>query len=219
LLAIFVISCATTRQVEDVEPSGFLGDYSGLRKGGEGEAQLVYVNPEANFRSYQSIMIESVTIWYTSDASRLAAEDEQMLTDRLYAALHRELGSSFKLVDRPGPGVMKLMVGITEARGAKVIANALTTVVPQLRLLATAGGLATGTAALVGRAAIEGEIRDSLTGERLLAAVDERVGTKTVRGGLGEWSHVDEAFDYWALRLRERLQALGSGAGAVPGDR
>ncbi len=34
-----------TKQIRPVTTSGFLGDYSMLREGGEGEAALVYVNP------------------------------------------------------------------------------------------------------------------------------------------------------------------------------
>jgi hypothetical protein len=208
VLTMALMSCATTRQTGEAGRSGFLGDYSDLREGREGEAQLVYINPETDFRRYRSIMIESVTIWYASEASRLSAEDEQMLADHLYAALHQELSKSFQIVDQPGPAVMKLRAAITEAQGAKVVANAVTTIVPQLRLLATVGGLATGTAALVGEAAVEVDITDSQTGERLAAAVDERVGTKTIRGGLGKWSHVKEAYAFWATRLRERLIEL-----------
>ncbi len=208
VLAIALTSCVTTRQTEEVEPSGFLGDYSALREGGEDEAQLVYVNPETDFSRYRSIMIESVTVWYTSDASHLSAEDEQMLSDYLYAALHEELGRSFEIVDRPGPGTMKLRAAISEARGAKVVANAITTIVPQLRMLSTLGGMATGTAVLVGEAAVEVDITDSQTGERLAAAVDERVGNKTIRGGLGEWSHAKEVFEFWAVRVAERLNEL-----------
>jgi hypothetical protein len=58
---------------------------------------------------------------------------------------------------------------------------------------------------LVGAAAVELEITDSLSGRRLAAAVDERWGTKAMRGGILEWSDAKEAFDYWAKRLRKRL--------------
>jgi hypothetical protein len=71
--------------------------------------------------------------------------------------------------------------------------------------VATLGGLATGTAVLVGKAGVEAELTDSLSGRRLAAAVDERWGTKAIRGGIGKWSDADEAFVFWAKRLRERL--------------
>jgi hypothetical protein len=44
-----------------------------------------------------------------------------------------------------------------------------------------------------------------MSGKRLSAAVDERWGTKAIRGGILAWSDAKEAFDHWAVQLRERL--------------
>ena len=68
--------------------------------------------------------------------------------------------------------------------------------------------MAIDTQAFVGRAAVEADITDALTGMRLVAGVDERAGGKTIRGGLKEWSHVKRSFEFWAKRLRERLAEL-----------
>jgi len=59
-----------------------------------------------------------------------------------------------------------------------VVGNAVTTVLPQFRALSTAAGLATNTQVFVGKAAIEVELRDSLSNELLAAGVDERAGGK-----------------------------------------
>src|SRR5207247_2105465 len=42
---VLLSGCPTTRQTRTVEESGFLRDYSQLREGGTGEAQLVYLKP------------------------------------------------------------------------------------------------------------------------------------------------------------------------------
>jgi len=44
-VALGAIGCPATYQARSVKPSGFLGDYSQLRPGKEGEALLVYVRP------------------------------------------------------------------------------------------------------------------------------------------------------------------------------
>ena len=100
MLAITLcVACATTRSLTDVERSGFLGDYSDLRPGGEGEAALVWVAPSMDFAAYDAIMIDSVTLWYASpESERLSAEDEQALTAQLYDALNRELAASYRIV-------------------------------------------------------------------------------------------------------------------------
>jgi hypothetical protein len=211
LLLCFVLSaCATTRQRRSAEPSGFLGDYSDLRKGGGDEGLLDYVNPATDFSQYRAVLIDSVTLWRSSETAKLSAAERQALTDYLYSAIHKQLGEDYEIANAAGIGVMRLRAAITEAEGAQVMASTVTTVVPQLRLLTTLGGMATDTAALVAKVGLEGEITDSLTGVRLMAVVDRRAGTKTLSGGLGEWSRVEEALDFWAERLRKRLAELRS---------
>jgi hypothetical protein len=206
-LAVFG-GCAITQQSRDGGRSGFLGDYSMLQPGEEGQAQLVYVNPTARWSQYDKVWIDSVTLWRDASTDDLPDEEAQMLTDHLYAALHEELARDHEIVDSAGPGVLRLRAALTEAQGSKVVMNTVTSVIPQLRLLATAGGMATGTAALVGKAGVEAELVDSLSGERLAAAVDARQGTKAVRGGIGKWSDAQQTFKHWAERFRERLAEL-----------
>jgi hypothetical protein len=209
LLVCFVLSaCATTRQRRSAEPSGFLGDYSDLRKGEGDEGLLDYVNPAADFSQYSAVLIDSVTLWRTSETAGLSAEERQALTDYLYSAIHKQLREDYEIANAAGIGVMRLRAAITEAEGAKVLAATVTSVVPQMRMLTTLGGMATDTAALVAKVGLEGEITDSLTGVRLMAMVDRRAGTKSLSGGMAEWSRVEKAFDFWAERLRKRLAEL-----------
>jgi len=209
MLALLVTSCATTRaRRKAVQPAGFLGDYSQLHEGKKGEPQLLFINPSTDFSRYHSVIIESVTLWEGQGTSKLSAKDRQMLTDYLYLALTREFEKGFDVVDDPGSGILMLRAAITEAHGAKVVVNTVTSVVPQLRLLTTLGGMATDAAVFVGEAGIEVEIRDSVTLRRVAAGVDRRAGTKALRGGIKTWSDAKSAFDYWANRIHERLDTL-----------
>ncbi len=207
-LAAVLVACQTTRQTRGVQAQGFLRNYSQLREGKGDEAQLIYISPSADWRAYDSIMIDSVSIWYSSKTEKLPAEDRKALTDLLYASLHKQLGQDYNIVNNPGPRTMRLRAAITEAKGARVVGNTLTTIVPQARLLSTLAGLATDTQVFVGKAAIEAEITDSMTSKRLAAAVDERAGAKTLRGIGGKWKDVDNAFNYWAEKIRKRLAEL-----------
>jgi hypothetical protein len=116
------------------------------------------------------------------------------------------------MVDSPSTGTLRIRVAITDAEGADVVANAFASTIPQLRLLSTLTGAATGASVLVDQGGIEVEIQDAITGRRLAAAVDKRVGTKATRAAFGEWSHVEAAFDWWAERLRERLAQVAGRA-------
>ena len=86
--------------------------------------------------------------------------------------------------------------------------NVIATTLPPPRVLTTVIGWATGVNAFVGKAAVEAEIVDSLSGMRIMAAVDERAGGRTFKGSTKSWSDVKEAYDYWAERLRARLEEL-----------
>ncbi len=137
LLALTIISvgCSTTRQARNFEKSGFLGDYSQLVEGKGDEAQLIYVDNSANFSKYDAVMIDSVTIWRSKTNSKISTEDQQMLTDYLYKAIHDQFSKNFRIADRPGPGVLRIRAAVTEAVGANVIGNAVTSIVPQARAL------------------------------------------------------------------------------------
>jgi hypothetical protein len=208
LALAMVAGCATTRQTRSVEKSGFLGDYSNLREGESGEAQLVYLKPGAGWATYDKIVIDPVTIWTSEDLAKVPPEDLQLLADYLDASLRHHLEKDYKIVDRPEAGALRLRVAITDAKGARAVVNTVSKIVPQLRLLTTVGGLATDTQLLVGRAGVEAELLDSVTDERLAAAVDRRAGTKALRGGVSTWADVQNAFDFWSEKLRTRLAEL-----------
>jgi len=197
------------RHFEDVERSGFLGDYSELGPREGFEAQEVYVNSKAQWPHYDAIYIQSVTLWVNDPDKKPDPKDQQMLTDMLYKAMHDKLSEKFKVVTADGPGVIRLRMALTEAKGARVALNTVTTVVPQLRAVSAIGGLGTDTAALVGTASMEGEAVDAITNDRLAAVVDSRAGTKGVLRMLSKWADVQAICDHWGERARDFFAAQG----------
>jgi len=209
LLALWISSSAcATRGTGKAQPSGFLGDYSQLQPGGPGEAQLLYINPNVDWKKYNAVLIDPVTIWLSSEASELSQADQEKLADTLHDALVQALEKDYQIAHAPGPGTLRIRTAITEAQGAKLLMNAATGLVPQLRLPTMIVGMATNTAVVVGKCSAEGEVVDSATGERLLAGVDQRAGTKDPRNMLNKWADVDSAFKEWGERLRKRLESL-----------
>ena len=52
LLAVLVLAgCGSSRPVRNVQPQGFLGDYSRLTVDAEGRAARRYINPDVNWAS------------------------------------------------------------------------------------------------------------------------------------------------------------------------
>jgi len=218
LLLIFILfylgGCAASQQTRTAEKSGFLSDYSMLRKGQEGEGQLVYKNPKADFAAYDKVIVDPVTMWIGKDSKLedVAPEDRQRLVHDLWAKINEALKPDYEIVHIPGPGVMRIQVAITEAEQSSLVMDTLTSVHLPSKVLSGGVGMARGgQPSFVGKASIEGKITDTQTGTLLLANVDERAGTKNVMGSWNTWGDVEEASQYWADQIRYRLCTLRGG--------
>jgi hypothetical protein len=191
--------------------SGFLGDYSQLKPGGKDRAGLVYLNPNAQWSSYKSVIIVPVEFWDKAN-STVPIEEQKTLSTFFYNTLVENLQKDFKLVDRPGPGVLVLRTAITNATAATPCLRSISVVIPQARLLNAAQSLATDSYAFTGSARAEGEITDSLTGERLAAMVDERKGGMSLKtAAQWKWGDAENILTYWAQTISKRLVELRAG--------
>lgn len=210
LLLLFAAACAARVTPRAAEVSGFLDDYSLLRPGGPGEVTLVYRDPEARWTSYDKVLFEPVTLWRSGRKSLDAVPEGDLLRliGDLEGAVRRRLGAGFELVERPGPGVMRIRLAITQARASDPILDVLRA--------RGDGGETSGGGALdpetrrfIEGAQIEGEIRDAGS-DRLLAAGVER---RRREGALpiDTWADVDRALDFWADRVCARLEARTRG--------
>jgi hypothetical protein len=190
-----------------VKETGFLKDYSRLKKGIGDEALEEYINPAADFNTYDKVLIDPITLWRPakSDLAKLDDKEVQTLGNYLHKAIKTQLKKDYKIVTVPGQGVMRIRVAITEASDSSVPLNMITTIVPVGFVISEGEQLITGTAAFVGAASVEIEITDSTSGKVLAEAVDRRVGTKNLIESWSTWDDVDKAYDYWASRLRRRL--------------
>lgn len=200
--------CAKTQQMHEPLKTGFLEDYSMLRPGQEGEALLVYKKPKVNWKLYDKAMVDSVTIWREKN-SPLKEEweaDLQRLADYFWDKVVKALMPNYKIVNKPGPGVMRVTVAITEAEASNPTMDTISSVLPPTRLLTGAKGVVGGgKPGFVGAASVEAKITDAQTGELLMAGVDRRAGTKSLSGSTNSWSDVEEAYQYWAKKLKYRL--------------
>ena len=206
LLCAGVVGCGQTQAMSKVQTSGFLGDYSILQKGEKDQALLVYKNPTASWSSYTKVYLDPVTVWKDEQTKDVSAEDLQTLADYLEVQVNDALKQDYEMVQAPGPGVMRVSVAITEADASSPTMNAISSVVPQLRTLTVLKGFAAGgKPGFVGSASAEVKITDAQTGTLLAAAVDRRAGTKGLTGVTNKWNDIEQAYKYWANKLRWRL--------------
>jgi len=207
LIALFV-GCAQTKPVRKAEISGFLGDYSMLQKGKEGEALLLYLNPNADWASYDKVLFESVTIWHGEDSKldNIPKEDLQRLVNYLHTAIVTKLRADYEIVNEPGPGVLRIRMAITEAEKSKDVLDVFFTMEQQELHIPGGKVMTIDAGSVAGRVGIEGEITDAGNGEMLAAAVDNRSGSRIDLKA--SWNDVEQAFQYWAERLNLRLREL-----------
>lgn len=199
-----MFGCAASG-MKDVEPSGFLNDYSNLNPGQKDEAALLYINPATDFKSYDKIAFQRIRIVLVDESTSKEIDPDMLaeLTSYYQNALFEAVEDGYKIVDKPGPGVLMVRVAITGVRPSSPVSNTMSTLIPVGMAVAGATKAASGDNLGTGEAATEIELLDSLTGERLAAAVDRRQGGKSAFRG--KWEDTKDAFDYWAKRFRQRL--------------
>lgn len=213
-------ACAPSQQARNAEAtSGFLGDtYPMLRQGGAGESLLVYRKDGSDWGSYRQVHLAPVTIW-AADASAFedfSPADRQTLANRFYAVTYAELEKDYQMVAAPAPGVLDVQMALTDAKQSNPALDTVSTVMPMGLAASTLTGVVTGKPSFVGEAQAEGRILDGGSGELLAAAVDRRVGGKSVAGSVDSWDDVEAAFQYWAQQLRYRLCTERGAGGCVP---
>ena len=225
-LLIGIGGCAATQEAKSVEKSGFLGDYSMLKEGqrstisegAQDEALWIYKNPAADWRTYKKIQLDPVTLWMSQKDSQLkdvSVEDRQRLSAVLWKELNEQLRKDYEITSQPGPDVMRIQVAITEAGDSNATLDTVTSIIPQTRLLTGAKGMATGVSGFTGSASAELKVTDTTSNTILVAAVDRRGGTKSLSGVTNEWHDVEEAYRFWAEKLRYRLCQWRGGTNCV----
>jgi len=207
---LLVAGCVTTHQTRSVKTSGFLSDYSNLQKGTGEEAQLIYVSPNANWKVYKKVLIDPIRVYAARDSKlhKLSREDRQVLVNYLDSTMRQALMKDYEVVALTGPDVLRLRMAITDASASQVVLDTTSNILPPLIAASALKRLVTGTNLAVGKARLEFEALDSMTGRQLAANIEQRAGAKTFEGKFDKWSDTKSAFDYWAGRLRDRLTEL-----------
>lgn len=197
-LAGCVHSTQATGYWGKAEPSGFLKDYSKLHPAADDiQATLVYfMGDKVKFKSYKKVWLEPVQVWRgeKSDAKDMDKEDAEYLSQFLWTKLDEEFRKDYQMVQSPGPDVMHVRIGITEAGKNVPVVDNLTAAYPAAMVLSKGKKYISSTESFVGKSSIEAEATDSQTGEVLAAAVDRRGGGKYPWKSLHRWGDVEEAY-------------------------
>jgi hypothetical protein len=205
VLAI-VAGCAETKKGKGVSASGFLGDYSVLRKGGKGEAEFIYKNPSVNWTKYRSIELDPITYWRDSKG-RYSHADMLAMANAFHRLLHKKLSADYVMVRQPTFGAMRLQVAITDVDKGEPVLDKISTVLP----VGIALNALKSKPTFVGEASIEAKITDSITGELLFAVMDRRFGGKKLGKNMHDWQDVAAILEFYSSQAAYRFCTLRAG--------
>ena len=177
-------------------------DYSNFTPGAEGQPNLIYLNPKRDLKTYNKILIDHVVVYFNPDSENKGIDPLQLteLTQHFHQALVDALKDRYQIVEEAGEGVLRIRTAITDVEPGRPVAGFTTSVIPVGQAVSLIKKSTTGSNMAVGRASIEIELVDSLSGMRLAAAIDRREGGK--KAFAGKWTAVKEAFVIWAQKLR-----------------
>ena len=220
-LVLCTFSASLALAADKPKFSGFLGDYSKLKPRSDSQMVYNYVYEDPNkvySTKYDKFLIDAITVFPSKDADfkGINANDLALLEKYFHDAVTKALteNNGYQVVEEPGPGVVRIRAAFTELVPVRPVMNTVTTILPQARILSGAVNLATNSNFYVGQLGLEVEFLDSQTNERLAAVASKQAGQKYVPFAgqkfepTSTWGQVEQAMDYWAQKLRKRVDAL-----------
>ena len=188
---------------EKPQYSGFLEDYPTFEKGKKG-VDMVYIKEGVDFKKYNSIMLDQVIFYFKkdSDYKGIHPDEIQELTEAFNKAFIDVLKDAYPLTDTPAQDVMRVRIAITDLKASKPGVGTVTTIIPvglAVNLVKKGAG---GDYIGIGSASMEAEFLDSVSNQRIGAAIDEKPGGKFA---VGKLSAAKDAFKFWAKRLKAVL--------------
>jgi hypothetical protein len=175
-----------------------LSNYSQLKPDPKIEGASAYRAP--NLYSYRKFLIDPVVVHFAPKAKGSAIEPASLkeLTDYFYNNAVKALSKNYQVVDRAGPGVLRLRVAITQISETIPLLN----IHPGTKL----------TGAGLGGASMEAEAVDSVTNKRVAAVVETQTGKRlSIAAGLTRLGHAKQVIDGWIERFVKRLDAARTG--------
>ena len=186
-IALMVIQCGCSAKLG--RQTGFLSDYSKLDR--QSDVSYRYIGP--NLGAYSQFIVDPVKIHFhaSSKGGKLSAEDITDLQNYMHTAIVSAISDRYSIVYRPGPGVARLRLALTDLKKSKIVQN----IWPGSKLAGTG----------LGGASLEAELVDSRDGTQIGAVVESQLGNRMSLEGLSTWGDAKSVMDDWAKRLRERL--------------
>jgi hypothetical protein len=172
--------------------TGFLSDYSKLQA--ESDTSLRYVKSDA-LSKYSKFIVDPVRVYIEEGSQGIKGDvkeqDIRDLANYMHAEFIKALSDRYEIAHKPGPGVARIRLALTDIGKSSPILNAI----PHTKL----SGIG------LGGAAVEFEMLDSISKEQIGAAIESRKGERLSLDGLSDYGDAKGVIKEWIKRLRTRL--------------
>ncbi len=184
--------------------SKFIDNMPQLAQDPDRAGAMVWTRPDVDRSAYTKIMIEPITIFISPDSEYQDIDPDELkaLADGFSETLIRTLEPEIAVLNKAGPGVVYMRVALTNVKLAKKKRGLLG--YTPVGLVVTAAKDITGARISMKEAAVEIEMLDSVTGERLGVLVD-RAPTAAGEEKLS-WDAINQVFKFYAERFKARMQ-------------
>ena len=184
-MLLALLGCGATKP----STTGYLSDYSRLVA--HSDTSFRYLAPNKAMGNYSKFIIDPVETFFhvkSKAKDNVNQEDLTTIKNYMHSKIVEVIEDGYEIVYRPGPGVARLRVAITDLKKSKPVMN----VIPQTKLIGSG----------LGGASMEVEVIDSETGAQLGAVVESQLGQRLSLKGVTRWGDAKGVMDRWANRLR-----------------
>ena len=196
---------------EEHNYSGFLDEYPKFEVNKDTGAEIWFKSNEKGvlvLKPYHKILLSPIEVWLNDDASYKGINPDELkaITDYFATAIKRELGGMYPMATEPGSGVLHLRIAITNVKRSKPKRKWYGYIPVALVVEGGKKGVqsAAGKSVDLIEATVEMEAIDSMTEERLVAAIDTHKTDKikSTKKTMLSWEPIKEILDFWASLIR-----------------
>ncbi len=203
--------------------SRFIDNMPQLTKDPGRAGAMIWTKPDLNRAAYTRVLIEPIAIFIspTSEYQDLDANELKAIADGFSETFTKTLEPEIAVLNTPGPGVVYMRAALTNVKLTQKKRGLLG--YTPIGLVVTAVADAGGARISLKDAALEVEMLDSVTGERLGVLVDpaltiaakekpqqnfDGAATPTTTGSETlSWDSINEVFKFYAERFKARMLA------------
>jgi hypothetical protein len=131
-----IVGGSTGQMSDDVRPVGrFLPQPAPLSPGGSGQPVLVYRNPDAAWQNYNRVMLDRISVIAGAESQlRSVSEDDRRgVANYFYGIVYNALSTRCAMVNKPGPGTMRIRIALVDAKTPNKLVNTAATYTPYAR--------------------------------------------------------------------------------------